>query len=170
MDVIPEDCGASSSHHNSPHLQAIHSSHDPFAHSPVISSDIPLSSEHLSAPNQVWASSASPHQSRFDDPIYASSSSSSSASLTRPAPRAHNISSTSSRPTTPPPGPYLRAQDDSIDIDRMTPPPPDLLATAGQIPLPISPSARRIRVTMGPRADCEKCRLRVPGHWMHMVE
>ena len=23
------------------------------------------------------------------------------------------------------------------------------------------------RFTMGPRADCEKCRLGVPGHWMH---
>ena len=26
---------------------------------------------------------------------------------------------------------------------------------------------RRPVVTMGPRADCEKCRMRVPGHWMH---
>ncbi|PSS22647.1 hypothetical protein PHLCEN_2v3013 [Hermanssonia centrifuga] len=26
---------------------------------------------------------------------------------------------------------------------------------------------RRQRFTMGPRSDCEKCRLGVPGHWMH---
>ena len=28
-------------------------------------------------------------------------------------------------------------------------------------------SRRRQMLTMGPRADCEKCRMRVPGHWMH---
>ncbi|KAH9932150.1 hypothetical protein B0H21DRAFT_93835 [Amylocystis lapponica] len=27
--------------------------------------------------------------------------------------------------------------------------------------------ARKPRVTMGPRADCEKCRMGVKGHWMH---
>ncbi|KAH6919028.1 hypothetical protein BKA70DRAFT_1249058 [Coprinopsis sp. MPI-PUGE-AT-0042] len=27
---------------------------------------------------------------------------------------------------------------------------------------------RRARFTMGPRADCEKCRLGVKGHWMHL--
>jgi hypothetical protein len=26
---------------------------------------------------------------------------------------------------------------------------------------------RKPVLTMGPRADCEKCRARVPGHWMH---
>lgn len=26
---------------------------------------------------------------------------------------------------------------------------------------------KRSAVSMGPRADCEKCRLKVPGHWMH---
>ena len=30
---------------------------------------------------------------------------------------------------------------------------------------PASPSKRR--VSMGPRADCDKCRLGVKGHWMH---
>jgi hypothetical protein len=28
-------------------------------------------------------------------------------------------------------------------------------------------NSRRQRVTMGPRADCEKCKLGVKGHWMH---
>lgn len=32
---------------------------------------------------------------------------------------------------------------------------------------PPLPPARKQRFTMGPRADCEKCRLGVPGHWMH---
>ena len=34
-------------------------------------------------------------------------------------------------------------------------------------PTSITPS-RRPRMTMGPRADCEKCRMKVPGHWMHV--
>lgn len=39
-------------------------------------------------------------------------------------------------------------------------------------PLPSSPSwrggqRRRPVISMGPRADCEKCRLKVPDHWMH---
>jgi len=29
-------------------------------------------------------------------------------------------------------------------------------------------SVRRQRFTMGPRADCEKCRMGVKGHWMHV--
>ncbi|TDL27588.1 hypothetical protein BD410DRAFT_782713 [Rickenella mellea] len=33
---------------------------------------------------------------------------------------------------------------------------------------PASSNSRMKRtLTMGPRADCEKCRLRIPGHWMH---
>ncbi|EAU88223.1 hypothetical protein CC1G_03895 [Coprinopsis cinerea okayama7 len=31
----------------------------------------------------------------------------------------------------------------------------------------LSPSTPRRKVTMGPRADCEKCRMGVKGHWMH---
>lgn len=38
-------------------------------------------------------------------------------------------------------------------------------------PMSISPSSassnRKQRFTMGPRSDCEKCRLGVKGHWMH---
>ncbi|KAH8102864.1 hypothetical protein BXZ70DRAFT_926908 [Cristinia sonorae] len=37
------------------------------------------------------------------------------------------------------------------------------------IPLPVSPvAARKQRFTMGPRADCEKCRSGVKGHWVHL--
>lgn len=43
--------------------------------------------------------------------------------------------------------------------ERMSTPPPP-----ASVPLPPSP---RKRLTMGPRKDCEQCRLRVPGHWMH---
>ena len=36
-----------------------------------------------------------------------------------------------------------------------------------QSPGPISSSGRKQRCTMGPRADCLKCRMGVKGHWMH---
>jgi len=38
------------------------------------------------------------------------------------------------------------------------------------IPIPASPTGsgvRKVKFTMGPRGDCEKCRLGVKGHWMH---
>ena len=38
---------------------------------------------------------------------------------------------------------------------------------AQQVPLPSSPT-RKQRFTMGPRLDCEKCRLGVPGHYSHL--
>ena len=31
-------------------------------------------------------------------------------------------------------------------------------------------SLKHKKVTMGPRADCEKCRLGVRGHWLHLNE
>lgn len=34
-------------------------------------------------------------------------------------------------------------------------------------PVPVVAPRRKAKVTMGPRADCEKCRLGVKGHWMH---
>ncbi|KII88990.1 hypothetical protein PLICRDRAFT_40615 [Plicaturopsis crispa FD-325 SS-3] len=37
-----------------------------------------------------------------------------------------------------------------------------------QTALPASPTAtRKQRFTMGPRSDCEKCKLGAKGHWMH---
>jgi len=33
--------------------------------------------------------------------------------------------------------------------------------------VPDTPTKRH-RMTMGPRTDCEKCRMKVPGHWMHV--
>ncbi|KZS98995.1 hypothetical protein SISNIDRAFT_6945 [Sistotremastrum niveocremeum HHB9708] len=32
---------------------------------------------------------------------------------------------------------------------------------------PLSPNSKKPRVTMGPRADCPKCKMGTPGHWMH---
>ncbi|KAG1756486.1 uncharacterized protein EDB91DRAFT_18411 [Suillus paluster] len=43
------------------------------------------------------------------------------------------------------------------------PPPPP----TSQYPGLISSSGRKQRFTMGPRADCLKCRMGVKGHWMH---
>ncbi|KAH9930907.1 uncharacterized protein B0H18DRAFT_1116613 [Fomitopsis serialis] len=43
---------------------------------------------------------------------------------------------------------------------------PDVRMAASQSHEASMPS-RRQRFTMGPRADCEKCRLGVKGHWMH---
>ncbi|KAI5124496.1 hypothetical protein M0805_003023 [Coniferiporia weirii] len=55
-----------------------------------------------------------------------------------------------------------------------TPSSPTSVALDAYPSSPLSPSnlrsgghRRRQLLSMGPRADCEKCRLRVPGHWMH---
>ena len=48
-----------------------------------------------------------------------------------------------------------------------TPTPPLYTASYGSNPIPQPQAQKRPRVTMGPRADCEKCRLGVKGHWMH---
>ncbi|KAI0340207.1 hypothetical protein BDW22DRAFT_1431227 [Trametopsis cervina] len=37
-----------------------------------------------------------------------------------------------------------------------------------QIALPMSPPKKQ-RYTMGPRSDCEKCRLGLPGHYSHLI-
>ncbi|KAG2157393.1 hypothetical protein DEU56DRAFT_764408 [Suillus clintonianus] len=39
--------------------------------------------------------------------------------------------------------------------------------STSQIPGTISSSGRKQRFTMGPRADCLKCRMGVKGHWVH---
>jgi len=61
---------------------------------------------------------------------------------------------------------------DALPEPVSTPPPPPSPA-----PMSISPessfaqlpqSQRKPRFTMGPRSDCEKCRLGVKGHWMHL--
>lgn len=51
-----------------------------------------------------------------------------------------------------------------------TPPSPMDASYLPSSPNPPVSSPREISkrpVTMGPRADCEKCRMRVKGHWMH---
>ncbi|KLO18781.1 hypothetical protein SCHPADRAFT_993234 [Schizopora paradoxa] len=81
---------------------------------------------------------------------------------------------------TPQPPPHVGDQTivDStsmIDEDEFEYPPPSATDTSySEFP----PPTRRItnggqvvpkRVTMGYRANCEKCRQKVPGHWMHLV-
>lgn len=59
-----------------------------------------------------------------------------------------------SHPTTPPP-------------PQVTEEPQDINMHSPRIP-PTPVSIRRQRFTMGPRADCEKCRMGVKGHWIHV--
>jgi len=54
--------------------------------------------------------------------------------------------------------------------ERMTPMSLSPIQTADHIPAPAgiqSPRPTKPRFTMGPRSDCEKCRLGVKGHWAH---
>ena len=67
----------------------------------------------------------------------------SSDSLSVPSPQTHSSSNFSSPAQTPAPA-FEQVPAQSI---RNTP--------------------KKPRFTMGPRADCEKCRLGVPGHWAH---
>lgn len=51
--------------------------------------------------------------------------------------------------------------------------PHDHQAAYASSPMSISSSSpavsnRKQRFTMGPRSDCEKCRLGIKGHWMHV--
>lgn len=42
------------------------------------------------------------------------------------------------------------------------------LGQSSQAPAPAPAPKRKQKLTMGPRADCEKCRLGIKGHWMHL--
>lgn len=59
----------------------------------------------------------------------------------------------------------------SIHVYTATPSPVSMHHPSPSPTASVSPSSaggmRRPRFTMGPRADCEKCRLGVRGHWMH---
>lgn len=50
-----------------------------------------------------------------------------------------------------------------------TPSLPDAMAVDSQPIATSKPSTQKKRsaVSMGPRTDCEKCRAKVPNHWMH---
>ncbi|KAF8298172.1 hypothetical protein DL93DRAFT_2091396 [Clavulina sp. PMI_390] len=87
----------------------------------------------------------------------------------------HQPSMSTSRPfspPTPPQTPPLNASTQDYDMNTsMMSISSESSLSAAQIPLPNSPSGKtRGKVSMGYRADCEKCRMRVPGHWMHVIE
>ncbi|KAA1471294.1 hypothetical protein DENSPDRAFT_929449 [Dentipellis sp. KUC8613] len=100
-----------------------------------------------------------------------------------PAP-AHFLSAPSSAMPTPPlataamqhfPGPEHALQPPRIHIQPASPASPLGQAPAheqqgqwGPNPNANLNAQRKPRFTMGPRADCEKCRLGVKGHWMHV--
>jgi len=73
------------------------------------------------------------------------------------------------RPVTPPLQPPSFSSSEATMVDEDDVPDSEMVLYASQVPLPTSPS-RRLKVSMGPRAGCERCRLKVPGHWMHMRE
>ena len=67
------------------------------------------------------------------------------------------------------PGPHARMQDQSHSQSSLTQPQDRIHGSPRPSRAPDMPtsSGRKHRVTMGPRADCVKCRTGVRGHWMH---
>lgn len=108
--------------------------------------------------------SLSPFRSSFNDLIYSATP---SLSATHVANARYSHSSTLTRPVTPPPQSLsFSCEATMIDVDDQN---TAMVLLASQVPLPNSPS-RPLRVSMGPRTGCEKCRLKIPGHWMHVAE
>lgn len=75
---------------------------------------------------------------------------------------------------TPPTPETIRVDGDIVNMTRPRTPVSDSLTpmnismdSAGPRSTTLSPSKKQ-RVTMGPRSDCEKCRLGMKGHWMHL--
>ncbi|KAJ6547417.1 hypothetical protein B0H19DRAFT_1165520 [Mycena capillaripes] len=65
--------------------------------------------------------------------------------------------------TTPAPGSLF------LPAINILPATPDLLSrTRPSTPVHDSSASKKQRFMMGPRADCEKCRLGVKGHWVHL--
>jgi len=121
---------------------------------------------HLNPAMTTPLDSSSPFCSSFNDSIYAAAA---SASATHVANAGYYQSSILSRarPVTPPP-PLSLPSTEATMVDEDAPD-SEMVLYALQVPLPTSPS-RRLKVSMGPRAGCERCRLKVPGHWMHVRE
>ncbi|KAG8217900.1 hypothetical protein J3R82DRAFT_6066 [Butyriboletus roseoflavus] len=67
------------------------------------------------------------------------------------------------------PGPHARMQDQNVSQSSLTQTPERTHGSPRPSRAPDVPtsSGRKHRVTMGPRADCTKCRTGVRGHWMH---
>ncbi|KAI0792890.1 hypothetical protein C8Q75DRAFT_804604 [Abortiporus biennis] len=94
----------------------------------------------------------------------ASSSSSSSLSSNFLDPNQYQVpfaSNTNSPSPSPTPAPI--AQQNNEGYSNM----PISQEQAQSQPTQSQPTRKPQRFTMGPRADCEKCRLGVKGHWMH---
>ncbi|PBK96708.1 hypothetical protein ARMGADRAFT_1010292, partial [Armillaria gallica] len=75
---------------------------------------------------------------------------------------------------TPPTPETIRVDGDIVNMTRPRTPVSDSLTpmnismdSASPRSSALSPSKKQ-RVTMGPRSDCEKCRLGMKGHWMHL--
>ncbi|KIP04805.1 hypothetical protein PHLGIDRAFT_180855 [Phlebiopsis gigantea 11061_1 CR5-6] len=126
-----------------PATQSSLPAHDGFAsYPPSLSMSNSLSStfntsEASSLLSQHISSTTSLHSYQYPSPL------ASSDSLSVPSPQTHSSSNFPSPAQTPAPA-----------FDQM--PAPSTRDTS-----------KKPRFTMGPRADCEKCRLGVPGHWAH---
>ncbi|KAL5529119.1 hypothetical protein ACEPAG_5093 [Sanghuangporus baumii] len=144
--------------------------------------DLPSTNEAL---NSLHALLDTPHSHRTDDTYTNSNSNNNTARLPK-------ITLHPATPSTPTDGPRLAF---GLSLSQPSTPPPSVNGNAGEMPSsPMSivgdsnsPSSqppchsqwrvtnctttgqlrRRPLVSMGPRADCEKCRMKVPGHWMH---
>lgn len=119
---------------------------------------------HLNPAMTAPLDSSSPFRSSSNDSIYTAAP---SASATHVA-NVGYYQSSRARPVTPPPRPPSFPPSEVTMVDEDVPD-SEMMLYASQVPLPTSPS-RRLKVYMGPRAGCERCRLKVPGHWMHMRE
>ncbi|KAF9009404.1 hypothetical protein BDQ17DRAFT_1421592 [Cyathus striatus] len=65
-----------------------------------------------------------------------------------------------------PPTPMSVMGQPSFSFSESAPPPN--LSPMSTSPLTPGGTARKHKFTMGPRADCEKCRLGIKGHWVHL--
>ena len=62
----------------------------------------------------------------------------------------------------------LFSMHDATESSSTSPADPIAAATSSDSLSRPSLSPRKPRFSMGPRADCEKCRRREPGHWVHL--
>jgi hypothetical protein len=72
----------------------------------------------------------------------------------------------------PPTGPYFDSEPPYLTTRPSSPASNSSMMVLSPVPsyanlAPSSPRRQQQRFTMGPRADCEKCRLGIKGHWVH---
>ncbi|KAF8522123.1 hypothetical protein BU17DRAFT_87223 [Hysterangium stoloniferum] len=111
-------------------------------HEPMITDSPKWNPQHYTENNQAFTPFSSPHHESPSSPMDMS-------------PRTHE-------PTTPTNCRRRQFTEDHSPMS-LTPSHPGAWSpsTTNQLP-------RKPRITMGPRADCEKCRLGIKGHWMHL--